>query len=101
MAALKKAYADIILNTAKEAAARVLVEERKADGYLRDLAAVKEDALSMLVRLKRVMDSKVLALLLFGSFLWFECGFWSCCLCFGSEFVLFGVSDCFVYLLFC
>lgn len=62
MAALKRAYADIILNTAKEAAARVLVEERKADGYSRDLVAVKEDALSMLLRLKRVMDSKVLAL---------------------------------------
>lgn len=76
MAALKRAYADIILSTAKEAAARVLVEERKADRYLQDLSAVKEDALSMLVRLKGVMDSKVLALFSFGSsFFYLNAGF--------------------------
>lgn len=35
--ALKKAYADIILNTAKEAAARVMASERKALSFENDL----------------------------------------------------------------
>ncbi|KAF8399367.1 hypothetical protein HHK36_015232 [Tetracentron sinense] len=59
MAALKKAYADIILNTAKEAAARIMVSERKALCFQKDLFCAKEEALSMLLRLKQMMDSKV------------------------------------------
>ncbi|XP_068653245.1 uncharacterized protein [Aristolochia californica] len=59
MAALKRAYADIILNTAKEAAARILLSERKALRYQQELFASKEEALNTLLRLKQVMDSKV------------------------------------------
>ncbi|XP_024928826.3 uncharacterized protein LOC107415450 [Ziziphus jujuba] len=58
MVALKKAYADIILNTAKEAAARIMVSERKALRFQQDLSATKDEALRMLVRLKQMMDSK-------------------------------------------
>ncbi|TXG50354.1 hypothetical protein EZV62_022878 [Acer yangbiense] len=56
--ALKKAYADIILNTAKEAAARIMVSERKAIRYQRELFAAKEEALHMLLRLKQTLDAK-------------------------------------------
>ncbi|XP_019053326.1 PREDICTED: uncharacterized protein LOC104596210 isoform X2 [Nelumbo nucifera] len=59
MVALKKAYADIILNTAKEAAARIMVSERKALQFQQDLFAAKEEALNMLLRLKQLMDSKI------------------------------------------
>ncbi|CAI0399050.1 unnamed protein product [Linum tenue] len=59
LTALKKAYAEIILNTAKEAAARVLVSERKAQRYQRELFAAKDDALRMLLRLKQMLDAKV------------------------------------------
>lgn len=59
MLALKKAYADIILNTAKEAAARVLVSERKVHRFQQDLFSTKDEALSMLLRLKQMMDSKM------------------------------------------
>ncbi|KAL5582448.1 hypothetical protein UlMin_014890 [Ulmus minor] len=58
MVALKKAYAEIILNTAKEAAARILVSERKAFRFQQDLSASKEEALRMLVRMKQMIDSK-------------------------------------------
>ncbi|KAF3444721.1 hypothetical protein FNV43_RR14414 [Rhamnella rubrinervis] len=58
MVALKKAYADIILNTAKEAAARIMVSERKALRFQQDLCATKDEALRMLVRLKQMIDSK-------------------------------------------
>lgn len=57
--ALKKAYADIILNTAKEAAARIMVSERKTIRYQQELFAAKEDALRMLLRLKQMLDAKV------------------------------------------
>ncbi|KAG6719835.1 hypothetical protein I3842_03G027100 [Carya illinoinensis] len=58
MLALKKAYAEIILNTAKEAAARVMTSERKALRFQQDLRATKDEALRMLVRLKQMIDSK-------------------------------------------
>lgn len=57
--ALKRAYADIILNTAKEAAARIMVSERKAVGFQHELNVAKEQALQTLLRLKQMMDSKV------------------------------------------
>lgn len=57
--ALKKAYADIILNTAKEAAARVMVSERKAMRYQHELFAAKDEALRMMLRLKQMLDFKV------------------------------------------
>ncbi|XP_047332394.1 uncharacterized protein LOC124935988 isoform X2 [Impatiens glandulifera] len=58
LTALKKAYADIILNTAKEAAARILVSERKAFRYQHELNATKVQGLQMLLRLKQLSDSK-------------------------------------------
>ncbi|KAF8378358.1 hypothetical protein HHK36_029697 [Tetracentron sinense] len=58
MAALKKSYADIILNTAKEAAARIMVSERKALRFQQDLFAAREEGLNMLIRIKQMMDSK-------------------------------------------
>lgn len=57
--ALKRAYADIILNTAKEAAARVVASETKASRLGKELKDCKEQALQMLLRLKKMMDSKV------------------------------------------
>ncbi|TKY55149.1 hypothetical protein E2542_SST19563 [Spatholobus suberectus] len=59
LTALKKAYADIILNTAKEAAARIMVSERKATRFQWELVSTKEEALRMLLRLKQMLDSKV------------------------------------------
>ncbi|KAK9119564.1 hypothetical protein Scep_017657 [Stephania cephalantha] len=59
MAALKKAYADIILNTAKEAAARIMVSERRAARCEQEKAAAKAEALNMLMRMKHMMDCKI------------------------------------------
>ncbi|XP_010533430.1 PREDICTED: uncharacterized protein LOC104809226 [Tarenaya hassleriana] len=59
LTALKKVYADTILNTAKEAAARVVVSERKARGYQQELVSVRDEALRTLLRLKQMFDSKV------------------------------------------
>ncbi|KAL1108370.1 hypothetical protein V6Z11_D03G106100 [Gossypium hirsutum] len=59
LTALKKAYAEIILNTAKEAAARIMVSERKALRYQQELFAAKDEALRMLLRLKQMLDAKV------------------------------------------
>ncbi|KAG4911575.1 hypothetical protein AAZX31_19G015700 [Glycine max] len=58
MVALKKAYADVILNTVKEAAGRVMVAERRALMFQQELASSKEEALHMLMRLKQMMDAK-------------------------------------------
>ena len=70
---MKKAYADIILNTAKEAAARIMVSERKALRFQQELYVAKEEAVQMLLRLKHMMDSKVnlIELLFFLSFFFF------------------------------
>ncbi|KZV56547.1 hypothetical protein F511_16146, partial [Dorcoceras hygrometricum] len=57
--ALKKAYADIILNISKEAAGRVTASEGKAVRYQHELKVAKEEGLRMLIRLKQMMDSKV------------------------------------------
>lgn len=59
MTALKKAYAEIILNTAKEAAARIMASERKAHHFQHDLSSTKDEALRLLLRLKQTMDSKI------------------------------------------
>ncbi|KAG5618271.1 hypothetical protein H5410_018095 [Solanum commersonii] len=58
LTALKRAYADIILNTAKEAAARIMSSEQKAVRYKHELQVAKEEGLGMLLRLKQMMDSK-------------------------------------------
>ncbi|CAN6448415.1 unnamed protein product [Victoria cruziana] len=44
---------------AREAAGRILVAERKAVRCQQDLAATKEEAVKMLVRMKQMMDSKM------------------------------------------
>ncbi|WOK92636.1 hypothetical protein Cni_G01327 [Canna indica] len=59
MAALKRAYADIILNTAKESAGRILASERKVIQLQRSLSLSKEESLEMLLRLKVIMDTKI------------------------------------------
>ncbi|CAO2826714.1 unnamed protein product [Amaranthus hypochondriacus] len=59
MTALKKAYAEIILNTAKEAAGRIMVSERKAHQFHHDLSTTKEESLRLLLRLKQTMDVKM------------------------------------------
>lgn len=58
--ALKKAYAEIILNTAKESAARVMLSDRKSARFHHDLSETKEEALRLLVRLKHMIDAKVI-----------------------------------------
>lgn len=57
--ALKKAYAEMILNTAKESAARVMVSDRKTAWFHHDLCGTKDEALRLLVRLKQMIDAKV------------------------------------------
>lgn len=59
LTALKKAYAEIILNTAKEAAARIMVSEKKALRFQQELFSTKEEGVRMLLRLKQMLDSKV------------------------------------------
>lgn len=59
LVALKMAYADIILNTAKEAASRIVTSEHKAIRYQDELFASKDEALHILLRLKQMMDSKI------------------------------------------
>ncbi|KAM1026056.1 hypothetical protein ACFX13_039746 [Malus domestica] len=58
LTALKKAYAEIILDTAKEAASRIVVSERKALRFQRELFSAKDEAFRMLLRLKQMLDSK-------------------------------------------
>ncbi|KAK4272051.1 hypothetical protein QN277_020652 [Acacia crassicarpa] len=58
MLALKKAYANIILNTGKEAAARIMASERRAVQFQQELSSTKDEALRMLVRLKQMIDAK-------------------------------------------
>ncbi|KAF5206086.1 Serine/threonine-protein kinase dyrk2 [Thalictrum thalictroides] len=59
MDVMKKVYAEIILNTAKEAAARIMVSERKAKYYQQNVVSTKDEALNMLLRVKQVMDYKI------------------------------------------
>lgn len=59
MEALKKVYADIIYNTSKEAAARVMAAERNVRCFQQQLVSVKAECLSMLLRLKDHFNSTV------------------------------------------
>jgi hypothetical protein len=56
---LRKAYAEIMLNMAKESAARVLAAERRAAALAGDVAAAKEEGVATLCRLKGIMEDKV------------------------------------------
>ncbi|KAL8240732.1 hypothetical protein R6Q59_014087 [Mikania micrantha] len=58
MEALKKVYAEIILNTAKETAARAMASERKALRVHHELCNTKDEAVRMLLRFKQMIDVK-------------------------------------------
>ncbi|KAK2967858.1 hypothetical protein RJ640_029852 [Escallonia rubra] len=58
MVDLKNAYADIILNTAKEAAARIMVSERNALRFQHELCSTKDEAIGVLTRLKQMIHAK-------------------------------------------
>ncbi|KAK7316383.1 hypothetical protein VNO77_35387 [Canavalia gladiata] len=58
MMALKRAYADVILNTAKEAAFRLMASERRTVMFQHELASAKDEALHMVLRLKQMIDAK-------------------------------------------
>ncbi|XP_073294026.1 uncharacterized protein [Primulina huaijiensis] len=58
MDALKRAYAEMILNTAREAASRVMASDLKARRLEQDLISTKEEAARMLLRLKQMIDRK-------------------------------------------
>ncbi|KAG6474686.1 uncharacterized protein LOC122027894 isoform X1 [Zingiber officinale] len=59
MAALKRAYADVILNTAKESAVRILAAERRTLQWKQSSSLVKEDSVALILRLKALMDSRI------------------------------------------
>lgn len=92
--ALKRAYADIILNTAKEAAARIMVSERKAVGFQYELSVAKEQALQTLLRLKQMMDSKVVLTIVFLCLKWVLVLF---LLSSSVDFLLLMLCVCFCY----
>ncbi|KAG5602368.1 hypothetical protein H5410_033738 [Solanum commersonii] len=58
--ALEKAYTDVVLNTEKEAATRIMVSEQKAQCFQEELQVVKEKGLMTLMKLKEMMDSKII-----------------------------------------
>ncbi|KAI4375299.1 hypothetical protein MLD38_013183 [Melastoma candidum] len=58
LAALKRAYAEMILNTAREAASRVADADRRAAGFHRELCFARDEAVRMLVKLKHMLDAK-------------------------------------------
>ncbi|CAN4100464.1 unnamed protein product [Withania somnifera] len=54
------AYADEILTTKKEAAARIMVSEQKAQCFQEELQVVKEKGLLTVMKLKEMMISKII-----------------------------------------
>ncbi|KAM7278664.1 hypothetical protein ACFE04_005798 [Oxalis oulophora] len=60
MASLRSTYAEILLNTAKEAAAKIIASEKKAVRFQHDLCCTKDESLRMLLRLKQMMDTKAI-----------------------------------------
>ncbi|GER29433.1 organellar single-stranded DNA binding protein 3 [Striga asiatica] len=58
MEAIKRAYAEMILNTAKEAAARVMAAELRSRRLEHDLVSTKDEAARMLLYLKQSIDTK-------------------------------------------
>ncbi|XP_055832832.1 uncharacterized protein LOC129901612 [Solanum dulcamara] len=60
LTALEKAYMDVVLNTEKEAATRIMVSEQKAQCFREELQVVKEKGLMTLMKLKEMMDSKII-----------------------------------------
>ncbi|TYH52432.1 hypothetical protein ES332_D09G028100v1 [Gossypium tomentosum] len=60
MAALKAAYAEVILNTEKEAAARVIISEKRAALFQQQLDCSNKESLRLLLRLKHMIDDKTI-----------------------------------------
>ena len=56
--AVKRAYAEVMLNAAREAAARILAAERRAAALAGGMAAVRDDAVAALLRLKAISDAR-------------------------------------------
>ncbi|KAJ8559883.1 hypothetical protein K7X08_003941 [Anisodus acutangulus] len=59
LAALERVYGDVMLNTEKEAAARIMVSEQKVQCFQKELHVVKENGILAMMKLKKSMDSKV------------------------------------------
>jgi len=57
--AVKRASAEVMLNAAREAAARILAAERRAAALAGGMAAARDDAVAALLRLKAISDAKV------------------------------------------
>jgi len=57
--AVKRAYAEVMLNAAREAAARILAAERRAAALAGGMAAARDDAVAALLRLKAISDAKI------------------------------------------
>lgn len=61
------------MNTTKEAAVRIMESERKAARFQQELFSVKEESLRMLMRLKQILDAKVLLVSVdLGLCFWFQ-----------------------------
>ncbi|KAK4749635.1 hypothetical protein SAY87_027084 [Trapa incisa] len=58
LSALQKAYAEIIMNISKETAYRVMASEKKRLQIQKELSAVKDEGLRLLMRLKQMLDVK-------------------------------------------
>lgn len=56
---MHKAYADKMLDASKEADAKVMAAEMKAQRLEHELQVTKYEAVQMMVRLKKIMDDKV------------------------------------------
>ncbi|KAK1357798.1 hypothetical protein POM88_051054 [Heracleum sosnowskyi] len=56
---LHKAYADVMLDASKEACAKVMAAETKAQWLEHELQVTKYEAVQMMVRLKKIMDDKI------------------------------------------
>ncbi|KAM3232480.1 hypothetical protein P3L10_017839 [Capsicum annuum] len=57
---LEKEYADEVLNTKKDATVRIMASEQKAQYLQQELQVVKEKGLLTLMKLKEMMDSKII-----------------------------------------
>ncbi|PAN38557.1 hypothetical protein PAHAL_7G180400 [Panicum hallii] len=57
--AVKRAYAEVMLNAAREAAARILAAERRAAALAGGMDAVRDDAVAALLRFKAISDAKI------------------------------------------
>ncbi|XP_039067068.1 uncharacterized protein LOC120212973 [Hibiscus syriacus] len=56
--ALKAAYAEVIRNTTKEAASRLIDSEKRAASFQYQLNRINEESLRLLLLLKRMIDVK-------------------------------------------